>query len=580
MEQKVMWLNPPNSKERQELLNRLKKEPKLSGLSRATLNILLNRGMDTVEKIESILDDNIMNQHNPMLLKDSDKFVGHLVKAIEEGKHIVIYGDYDSDGACATAIAMLCLRNLGAKVDYWINNRFIHGYGISPQGVEDLVNKYPTVDVIITVDNGIIAFDGIKEANNRGIQVLVTDHHEPDPDGKLPPADAVVNPKRLDDDYPFKGICGATVIYKLMMYLYLEMKKPLDYVYSMVDIVGMATVGDVMPLLDENRLFVKEAIKSINKNPRYAFKALKEAIGESTIDEGTFGFQFVPMINSISRLEGAIDEAVDMFLSTDKDEVDKIVDYLKQMNEKRKEMTKKQEEIAISIVEEKGIQPVIVLAHEEFHEGIVGLVAGRIKEKYHRPTIVFSKTKEGIWKGSGRSIKGFSMIDSLHEIAVHTHHYGGHDMACGVAVEDYQLKDFEDALIQIANDTLTPEDFIPKIQIDVFVQPEEVTEQLVEELEQLKPFGTDFETPNIAVTDFEVENCFVMGRTKEHLKLINKELSLIMWNGVKHYYENLGSAKYVQAIGTPSLNYWNGKTNVQMIVKDDNLRAYSFVNLQ
>ena len=171
-------------------------------------------------------------------------------------------------------------------------------------------------------------------------------------------------------------------------------------------------------------------------------------------------------------------------------------------------------------------------------------------------------------------------ILTLHEFAVPTLHYGGHDMACGVAVEDYQLKDFEDALIQIANDTLTPEDFIPKIQIDVFVQPEEVTEQLVEELEQLKPFGTDFETPNIAVTDFEVENCFVMGRTKEHLKLINKELSLIMWNGVKHYYENLGSAKYVQAIGTPSLNYWNGKTNVQMIVKDDNLRAYSFVNLQ
>lgn len=575
MTQEVKWLTPPDTKERKSTLNRLESEPSLSELSRPTLNILINRGVDTVEKINMILDNNIMNQHNPMLMKDSDKLVYHLQKSIEEKKHIVVYGDYDNDGACATAIAVLCLRHLGAQVDYWINNRFVHGYGMTPQGVRDLVEKYPTVDVILTVDNGIVAFDGIQEAIDKGIQVLVTDHHEPNPDGSLPPADAIVDPKRLDEEYPFNGICGATVIYKMMMYLYLKMKEPLDYVYSMVDIVGMATVGDVMPLLDENRLFVKESINMINKNPRYAFKALKEAIGQSTIDEGTFGFQFVPMINSIGRLTGSIDEAVELFLSTNKENVDEIVGYLKSMNEKRKELTSKQEKLAISMVEEKGVQPVIVLAHEEFHEGIVGLVAGRIKEKYHRPTIVMSKTENGIWKGSGRSIEGFSLIQSLHRIAEHTHHYGGHDMACGVGVEEHKLKKFEDALIQLANNILEPEDFIPKIQVDVFVQPVEVTEQLVEELEQLKPFGTNFEAPNIAVKEFEVEKSFRMGKEKQHIKLTNGTLSLIMWNGAEFFDRNLRSSPYVQAIGTPSLNYWNGKTSIQMIVKDDNLRAYA-----
>lgn len=573
MNQAVQWLNPPQNKDRKEIINQLKENQNLPDLTDTTLNILVNRGMDTPEKIMKILDKDIMNQHNPMLLKDSDTFVQHLQKAIESGKHIVIYGDYDSDGASATAIAMLSLRQLGAKVDYWINNRFKHGYGITPEGVKDLVNKYPTVEVIITVDNGIVAFDGIQEAMSRGIQVLVTDHHEPSPDGKLPPADAVVNPKRLDDTYPFKGICGATVIYKLMMLLYLKMKEPLDYVYSMVDIVGMATVGDVMPLLDENRLFVKESIKSINKNPRYAFKSLKEAIGQSTIDEGTFGFQFVPMINSIGRLTGEIDQAVELFLSTDKDEVDKIVSYLTSMNEKRKEMTTKQEELAISMVKDKGVQPVIVLAHEDFHEGIVGLVAGRIKEKYHRPTIVFTKTDEGLWKGSGRSIEKFSLIDSLYKVAEHTQGFGGHDMACGVGLKQEQLEDFERAMIEIANKTLEPEDFIPKIQVDVFVSPQEVTEQLVEELEELKPFGTSFEAPNIAVKGFKVKKSFTMGKTREHLKLMNDDLTLIMWNGRDYYHQNLQEAENVQAIGMPSLNYWGGKTSIQMIVKDDNLRA-------
>lgn len=566
------WVLTNQTLEREQLIQKLKREPKLKGLSDIVLQILINRGMDTPKKILSVFDDDLMNQHNPMELKDSDRFVHTLKEAVEKGKHIVVYGDYDSDGACATAISVLCLRNLGAHVDYFINNRFKHGFGISPEGVRDLIKKYPTVDLIMTVDNGIVGFEGVEEAKKHGITVLISDHHEPDPSGRLPKADAVVDPKRLDDTYPFKEICGAAVAYKLMMYLYLVMEQPLDYVYSMVDIVGVATVGDVMPLTNENRLFVKEAIRMINKNPRYAFQALKEVAEVGTVDEDTFGFKFVPMINSISRLLGRIDEAVDLFLSTDRNEVDKLAEYLWRTNEKRKEMTHTQEQLATYMIEQQGVGPAIVIAHESFHEGIVGLVAGRIKEIYHRPVIILTKTKEGLWKGSGRSIEGFPITRALYELSEHLHHFGGHEMACGVGVEEKNIDTFRNAFVALAQERLTADDLQPKLYIDVVVKPEEVTQGLVEELESLKPFGTGFETPNVAVSGFEVQNAYSMGKNYQHLKLLNGELTVIMWSGADYYFTELESPEYIDAVGYPSLNYWNGMTSVQLIVKENNLR--------
>lgn len=571
MSKETLWVATPQDEKRKEILRAFDEDKKVKGLSITTKDILINRGITTVEEVHEIFETDIIKQHNPFLMKDMDKTVEYLERFLQEDKHIVIYGDYDSDGACATAIAVLCLRELGAKVDYFINNRFIHGYGMTVDGVKDLIKRYPTTDVIVTVDNGIVAFEGIDYAVKEGIDVIVTDHHEALPDGSLPNALTVVDPKRLDETYPFKEICGAALIYKVMLSLYLYMKKPLDYVYSMVDIVGMATIGDVMPLRDENRLFVKESIKQINKNPRPAFKVLKEKIGKSTIDEGTFGFQFVPMVNAIGRLNGTIDEAVELFLATDMEEVEKYADFLIETNEKRKEITKTQEEIAVEMVESRGVESVIVLANEDFHEGIVGLIAGRLKEKYNRPTIVLTKTKSGLWKGSGRSIEAFSLIDNLHLIKDTLNHFGGHDMACGVGLREDQVDLFRQAMIERADTSLTEEDFIPKVIVDVYIDSSDVTEELVEELEDLKPFGTKFESPNIAVKDFEVERTFTMGKDKNHLKLINNDLSMIMWSGVP-FYRNLGQPNKIQAIGMPSLNYWNGQTSIQLIVQGELLK--------
>ena len=209
MTQTVQWVATKQDERRKDIIREFDKDPTIRELSTTIKDILINRGITTVEEVKEILDEDIMNQYNPLELKDMDNLIQHLKKFIQEEKHIVVYGDYDSDGACATAIAVLCLRELGVKVDYFINNRFVHGYGMTPLGVQDLLKCYPTTDVILTVDNGIVAFDGVNEAVKEGIDVLITDHHEPLPDGTLPNALAIVDPKRLDETHPFREICGA-----------------------------------------------------------------------------------------------------------------------------------------------------------------------------------------------------------------------------------------------------------------------------------------------------------------------------------------------------------------------------------
>lgn len=570
---RTKWVMPDRSAERIERIRWLRNTPELKGLSLTALNVLVNRGIDSPDKIVSFLEDDIMKQHNPMDLMDAERLVLHLKRAIEEGRHIVVYGDYDCDGVCATALSVLCLRNLGARVDYFINDRFKHGFGISPEGVRDLHDRYPTVDVILTVDNGIVGFAGVDEAKKLGLTVLISDHHEPDPSGVLPNADAVVNPKRPGDAYPFKAICGTAVAYKIMLYLYLMMDRPLEYVYSMVDLVGMATVGDVMPLIDENRLFVKESIRLVNRNPRYAFEVLKEITNKGTVDEGVYGFTFVPMINALGRMKGTVDEAVRLFLSTDRREVERLARYLYQVNEARKEMTGDQEKMAVRLIEEKGVGKAIVIAHESFHEGIVGLVAGRIKERYHRPAVVLTKGDDGVWKGSGRSIDGFNIIESLYELSEYLHHFGGHESACGLGVKEGKLDLFSKAFQEVAAGKLSEEDLLPKLYIDAVLPPEGFTERLVEDLERLRPYGQGFEEPNIAVKGFKVENYFSMGKNGAHLKLKNGSLEIIMWHGVDHYIDTLKMPGEVVAVGYPRINYWNGTTSVQLIVKGDNLIA-------
>lgn len=553
-----------NSNEKFNILKNLKSEPNLKNLSYQTLEILYERGYRTTDDIEKFLYSTIYDLHDSRLLKDSEKAVKILSNAIKNKLHIVLFSDYDSDGIFSAVIGMKGLRNAGANIDYYTNNRFVDGYGICVEGVNKLVKKYPDTKVILTTDNGIVAYEGIKRAKELGITVIVTDHHEPGE--TLPIADAIVDPKRHDCQYPFKGLCGAGVIFKLLLLLYYEMDLDLDYVYDMCDFVAVATVGDVVPIVDENRILVKEGIKRIKQEHREVFKLLREKTQPTKINSETFGYIYVPMMNALGRIDGSVDKAIELFLSDDINFMKETIDYIYDVNEHRKKLTDEQCTIAENLLENKGLKEAIVLYHPDFHEGIVGLIAGRLKEKYNRPTVILSE-HDGVLKGSARSIPEFHLFNSFKVIKDTIVGFGGHAMAAGLSVSKSSLDDFENALIDLAKNTLTEYDYVFKYYIDGVVDCNKVDLTIMDDIEILEPYGEGFRKPLLGLKNFVcTKQPFYMGQNKEHIKLVSDNISAISWNGAERYIK-LGSPKSIKAIGLPSINVYNNNVILQFMIE-------------
>jgi len=310
------WIYPSTPKQRAFPSN----HPLFSELNDVVLQILMNRGFSKEEEIETFLFGDLRHLHDPRMLKDAEKATDIIMEAIQNGKKIVVYGDYDCDGICSTVVMTSSLRQLGGKVEYYTNNRFIHGYGMCPEGVNEILSQHPDTQLIVTVDNGIMAHEGIQYAKEKGLTVVVTDHH--DPGDTLPQADAVVNPKRKDCSYPFKELCGAGLAFKLLLLLYWKMNKPLKWVYDTLDIVALATVGDIVPLLDENRILVKKGLEKIRAEDRLVFKMLREVTNSKVVNaHDTLAFYYAPLINSIGRLDGDPKPAIDMFFDNDEQSV-------------------------------------------------------------------------------------------------------------------------------------------------------------------------------------------------------------------------------------------------------------------
>ena len=440
-----------------------------------------------------------------------------------------------------------------------------------PSGVDQILAMYPETKVIVTVDNGIMAFEGVKYAKDKGLIVVVTDHHEPG--AELPVADAVVDPKRKDCDYPFDGLCGAGVAFKLMLLMYYKMGKPLETVYDTLDIVGMATVGDVVPLIDENRILVQKGLNMIKEEKRLVFKAFREIFQVKVINAHfTIGFQYVPAINSIGRLDGNPRKAIKMFFEDDYEVVKESVLYLKERNEKRKEMTTEQCLEAEAMVQVKGLKHVIVAYSPIFHEGLVGLIAGRLKEEYNRPVFVFGG-ESGKLKGSGRGIDGFHLKEALDVLKEKNLILGGggHAKACGCSLDISMLEGFEKTVNEMAEAMLTEEDFVKKIDIDYVFHPSEVSIDVIDELRTLEPFGEAFPKPMLVVDGFNVNRIFYMGSDKTHVKLCSNELDLILFRE-SEYFKSLGEPKRVRAIGYPDINIWNNRVTVQFLIDNKNLQ--------
>lgn len=570
MSRRWIYLNKPIA----HLIN----DAKLTGLSEIMLKILVNRGINTTDKIISFLYSGLKDLLDTRLMQDANRAIEIIINSLKNKEKIVIYGDYDCDGVIASVVMVKALQNVGGNVEFYTNNRFIDGYGICPNGVDEILNLYPNTKLIITVDNGIMGHEGIKYAKSKGIKVVVTDHHE---QGETLPsyADAIVDPKRKDCPYPFKGLCGAGVAFKLMLLLYYELGEKLQLIYDMLDLVTLATVGDVVPIIDENRIIVKEGLKLIREEKRPIFKIFREVTGISDMNAHfTLGFIYCPMINAIGRLDGDPRRAIQMFLNTDEEQIYEDLNYLKELNERRKKLTEEQVELAEETLKVRGLKEAIIVYNEDFHEGVVGLIAGRLKEKYNRPTIVFTKEK-GVLKGSARSIDELHIKEVFDMLSPLLKSYGGHAKAAGLSIEEENLDKFEEELINICKDKLKSEDFIKKYKVDCVLKPGDISYELIDELKQLEPFGEGFLQPVLAIKDFVVDKVYFMGNEKQHLKLVSpNNLSMIVWREASAYKDR-GEPQRVMALGYPEINVFNNNVNLQFIVNEDNFIPANYKKL-
>lgn len=540
--------------------------------------LIRNRDVVGEEKIKEYLLGTIDTIPSPWLMKDMKKAVDILEKKIQQQVKIRIIGDYDIDGVTSTYILLKGLTRIGANVDTYIPDRVADGYGIH----EHLIDRAESdkIDTIVTCDNGIAACAEIQMAKEKGMTVIVTDHHEipyREENGErrviLPPADAILNPKQCDCLYPNKNLCGAVVAFKYITALYERFdiqKKELEDYY---ELVAIATVGDVMDLQGENRILVKEGLRRL---PNTKNKGLQELIRANNLEDSKItayhiGFVLGPCINASGRLDTAARSLALLNAST-KEEAAKLAGDLTALNQSRKALTEKGKEEAIQLIETTELKNdrVLVVYLPECHESLAGIIAGRLREKYHKPAFVLTRG-EKCAKGSGRSIESYSMYDELVKCADLMVQFGGHPMAAGLSIEEENIEKFREQLNQ--NCTLTEEDLRPKIVIDVAMPISYITKELVEQISLLEPFGKGNVKPIFAQKGLRVLDSNIIGKNKNvvKLKLLDPQGAIIegIYFGEADDFMNFIREKdSISVTYYPEINRFRGRESLQIIIQN------------
>ena len=546
------------------------------GIDQVTARIMRNRGVEGDEAIREYLHGTLADCPSPFLMKDMEKTVEILRAKIREEKRIRVIGDYDIDGVCATYILVKALKRLGADVDYDIPDRILDGYGLNIHLIE--LAAEAGVDTLLTCDNGISAAEQIRYAKERGMTVLVTDHHEV-PFEKigeekwelLPPADAVVNPHQAGCSYPFEGLCGAAVAYKLAEALYETADIPKSELSPFVEAAGLATVGDVMVLQGENRILVKESLKRMAHTQIPGLEALIRINGlePGSLNSYHFGFVIGPCLNAGGRLDTA-KKSLALFLAEDTAEADRLAAELKELNDQRKDMTEENVEAAVAYLEENGREqdPVYVIYLPKCHESLAGIVAGRIRERYQHPVYVVTKGEHGL-KGSGRSIPAYSMYEHLVPCGGLLSNFGGHPMAAGLSLPEENLEPFREQLNRESG--LSEQDFAKQVWIDVPMPVSYVTEALIEELHLLEPFGNGNEKPCFAQKGLTVRKKHIIGRNRNVLKLLladetGRTMDAILFSGAEEADQAMVTGGKLSVTYYPSINEYMGKRSLQMVL--------------
>ena len=578
MENKIVpikWImGKANQEENIYEFSKFAKDISTLGIDESIARVLYNRDINTYDKVNKHLFMTLSDAYDPNLFKDSEKFIEGLKRVIDEKHKVVIMGDYDVDGVTGTSIAMLALRNLGIDVDFYMNNRFEEGYGFKPESLEAILRLYPDVKTIITVDNGIVSFEAVELAVNKGIQVIVTDHHETKADGTLPCAFAVVNHKRKDCDYPFKHLSGAGVIFKMLTLLYFELEQDMQYMYDMLDILAVSTVADIVSLTDENRVYVKEGLRLLREDHRLFFSILNEIMDIKTIDEETIGFKYSPAINAIGRLDGCPAEIVRAIISDDEEFVREVCTKMVSRNEDRKEYTSKQVEQAEVMLLEETDRDAFVLHNEEFKEGIVGLIAGKICERYHTPVIALT-THHGLIKGSARSTSLIDIKDGLDYCADLLEGYGGHAQAAGLSLKPENLIAFKKRLNEYVRKEMEGKEETKTVLIDASLEPSQINGDTVDLINKLRPYGQDFPKPIFGYRTKVME--FDRNIKGNVLKIVGFNNIAVLGFDNKKQYMDLGEPNGIAVLGCPSINVFGHRVSYQFMIKENNLKAQTYV---
>lgn len=543
-----------------------------------TARIIRNRDVIGEEQIEKYLYGTLEDLYSPWLMYGMKEGTALIEEAVSTGKRIRVIGDYDIDGVCATYILLTGLKKIGAHVDTVIPDRIKDGYGINEQLIDQA--KEEKIDLIVTCDNGIAAEQQIAYAKKLGIRVLVTDHHEvpyvetsAGRSEKLPPADVIINPKQERCTYPWKGLCGAVVAWKLVEALYEKYAVSKEESEELLEFAAIATIGDIMELQDENRIIVKEGLKKIHCTKNRGLRSLIEVNGleKDAVNVYHIGFVLGPCINAGGRLDTAR-RALELLASDSKENADRLAGDLKALNDSRKELTRAGVEEAIRQVEETAERNdrVLVIYLPDCHESIAGIIAGKVKERYYRPTIVLTDAEEGI-KGSGRSIPAYHMFDELSRCADLFTKFGGHPMAAGMSLPKENLEKLRRQLNE--NCTLTEADMIEKLSIDIVMPIQYISEPFIEELKCLEPFGNGNSKPLFAERNFRVLKSQILGKNKNTVKIygVNEagcHMEGLYFGDPSEFMELLEKKETISVTYYPSVNEFRGQRTLQLMIQD------------
>ncbi len=538
--------------------------------------LIRNRDLMTDEEIGFYLNGTIADLYDGMLMKDMDKAVEILAEKIRGGEAIRVIGDYDIDGVNATYVLQEGISKLGGDVDTDIPDRIRDGYGLNRMLIDRALED--GIDTIITCDNGIAAAEEIAYGKQRGLTIIVTDHHEVPyleaggvKEYLLPQADAVVDPHRADCEYPFKGLCGAAVAYKLVEALYEVMQKDVDDIDYLMENVAIATVGDVMDLTGENRIFVKQGLEMLKRTGNLGLRALIECTGVPVdrLSAYHIGFVLGPCINASGRLDTA-KRALELLNAPNRREAVMLAEDLKALNDSRKEMTEKGVEQAVEQIENTSLKEdkVLVVYLPECHESIAGIIAGRIKERYYRPTFVLTQGEEGV-KGSGRSIESYNMFEEMCRCRALFTKFGGHKLAAGLSLEEKNVGRFRETINELA--VLSEEDLLPKVSIDMQLPLAYVTESLVSELELLEPFGKGNTKPLFAEKNLKVLSPRIIGKNQNVLKFRvqdrrGNQMEAIYFGDAQDCLDYIKRKDELSFTFYPSVNDYMGKKTLQITV--------------